>query len=515
MAIQIPIITEFQDQGLKNAKGAFANFKSQVGAAEGAMGKFKAGSVAALDIVKANAGTFALGAGAALGAFAAKAVTAFQDLALKAGEFSAKTGLVVDDASRWIEVAGDIGVNIDAVEGAIGRMNRTIASDPNLVRKLGDDIAYTNEGGINVNETFLNVIQRLKDIKDPTERAKEGAKLFGKGWQEVALLIEMGSDDIKRRLGEVADTKVINKDELRRARDFRDALDDLKDKGEELALSLGESLLPILIDVATAATDFIEFWKSGWGGINSGIESTGETIKDVAVELGLADTDFSDLLRKMKEGPIAVRDSFHTNVIAPIDEATLALEGLQLQWDELSGDITSDMALRDLELQLGNVKEAAAQAFGGTQEDMLNYQNEVDRARLKLIELGQELDLQDQRTLKLYVDKSDIEGAVGYLKALGLLGTGFGGEKINQFGRLVAGARANGGPVTGGRPYIVGENGPELFVPGMSGGIIPNSGVTGGASTINITVMSADPNEVVRALQSYNRNVGKLPVQVQ
>jgi hypothetical protein len=27
--------------------------------------------------------------------------------------------------------------------------------------------------------------------------------------------------------------------------------------------------------------------------------------------------------------------------------------------------------------------------------------------------------------------------------------------------------------------------------------------------------MSADPNEVVRALQAYNRNVGRLPVRVQ
>ena len=38
---------------------------------------------------------------------------------------------------------------------------------------------------------------------------------------------------------------------------------------------------------------------------------------------------------------------------------------------------------------------------------------------------------------------------------------------------VVDGARAMGGPVKGGRPYLVGENGPELFVPKNSGGIIP------------------------------------------
>ena len=41
------------------------------------------------------------------------------------------------------------------------------------------------------------------------------------------------------------------------------------------------------------------------------------------------------------------------------------------------------------------------------------------------------------------------------------------------FGAL-AGERASGGPVSGGRPYIVGEEGQELFVPGKSGTIIPN-----------------------------------------
>ena len=54
------------------------------------------------------------------------------------------------------------------------------------------------------------------------------------------------------------------------------------------------------------------------------------------------------------------------------------------------------------------------------------------------------------------------------------------------------GARAKGGPVTGGRPYLVGERGPELFVPGQSGGIVPNNqlamaGAGGGSTNINIT----------------------------
>jgi phage-related minor tail protein len=93
-------------------------------------------------------------------------------------------------------------------------------------------------------------------------------------------------------------------------------------------------------------------------------------------------------------------------------------------------------------------------------------------------------------------------------------GAEYGG--LSEFDALtlagISGARANGGPVMGGGTYLVGERGPELFTPGSSGMITPNGA---GGGTINITVQGADPNEVVRALQSYNRNVGRLPVQVQ
>lgn len=47
--------------------------------------------------------------------------------------------------------------------------------------------------------------------------------------------------------------------------------------------------------------------------------------------------------------------------------------------------------------------------------------------------------------------------------------------------------RAGGGPVSGGSPYIVGERGPEVFVPGSSGSIVPNNRM-GGVSIGNLTV---------------------------
>ena len=53
--------------------------------------------------------------------------------------------------------------------------------------------------------------------------------------------------------------------------------------------------------------------------------------------------------------------------------------------------------------------------------------------------------------------------------------------------------KAEGGPVNRGRPYIVGERGPEMFVPNTSGSIVPNNSLGGGgASVVNNISVSVD-----------------------
>lgn len=45
--------------------------------------------------------------------------------------------------------------------------------------------------------------------------------------------------------------------------------------------------------------------------------------------------------------------------------------------------------------------------------------------------------------------------------------------------------KAIGGPVQSGQPYMVGERGPEMFVPNQSGSIVPNKKMGGGVTVIN------------------------------
>lgn len=67
-------------------------------------------------------------------------------------------------------------------------------------------------------------------------------------------------------------------------------------------------------------------------------------------------------------------------------------------------------------------------------------------------------------------------------------------------GTSKTGAKAMGGSVSAGKPYVVGEKGAELFIPGGSGTIIPSNQLGGGGTVVNQTInVSTGVSQTVRA----------------
>jgi phage-related minor tail protein len=88
-------------------------------------------------------------------------------------------------------------------------------------------------------------------------------------------------------------------------------------------------------------------------------------------------------------------------------------------------------------------------------------------------------------------------GAVKSSGSFGGLVTGvFSGGLLDKLiGGLLGGGKAAGGNVAGGTPVMVGERGPEMFVPFSGGKIVPNQQLgasQGGAVNIHMTVVTPD-----------------------
>ena len=166
-------------------------------------------------------------------------------------------------------------------------------------------------------------------------------------------------------------------------------------------------------------------------------------------------------------------------------------------------------------------------------EDLINKQADAtDKLREKMTAVGEEIEGSIKNNLRDAITgaKSFGEAMSGVLnrirdkiidaqldKLVGGFGEAFGagasgGKKkgLGGFlGGILGGLFADGGRPPVGRPSLVGEKGPEIFVPSTAGTIIPNSAMGGGGDSVvnNITVSvdatgsavsgsSADGNEL-------------------
>jgi phage-related minor tail protein len=146
------------------------------------------------------------------------------------------------------------------------------------------------------------------------------------------------------------------------------------------------------------------------------------------------------------------------------------------------GGFSRDVAAMRGQLD-GPLSEGAAQAG-----------DVIDRALSRAIRSGK-LGFDDLRRTALTV-LGEIASATVRNGVGSLLGGG-GGGLAGTIGSLLPKVlgfpgRATGGPVTGGRAYVVGERGPELFVPTASGKVVAAGG---GRGAVSVTVNVSAPRE--------------------
>lgn len=93
-------------------------------------------------------------------------------------------------------------------------------------------------------------------------------------------------------------------------------------------------------------------------------------------------------------------------------------------------------------------------------------------------------------------------------------GSGGGGGLGNILSSLLMNllgspGRATGGPVAGGRAYLIGERGPELFVP-TSAGRVETLGPSGGVRAVRVSItVNAPTGGEAKALSASSRQVAR------
>ena len=357
----------------------------------------------------------------------------------------------------------------------------------------------------------MAVIDRLKEIKDPAELARVAAQLLGKGWQEMAQFINLGSAELQKSLDSVSGAQVISDEELRKAKEYRDTMDDLGDLWSGFVTDAGGVFVAMVNDFKEGTSSWEGFSNSlsrgvvgqALGKLTGLFNDNEEQAQATATEAKrLGDAYAGYVGSRLEETRQAL-----AKVNGELEDQDGELSTLTKEWQKFLGVLDTQEAFANLEESLGEVYEAGIKAFGGNAEELAKYDQKYrDHIRtIADIAIAMDLTFGEQNKLKIIVDTGDLAAVTEYLRKIK---TGFGVDL--GFGVGIQGARANGGSVMGGGSYLVGERGPEIFTPSSSGMITPNSAI--GGNTITVNVQGADPQAVVRALQDYNRTAGPIPV---
>ena len=183
---------------------------------------------------KAMAGMTGVGVAVA-GAFKKVAdEAAAYNLAMLDGATS--TGIAVEEFSRIIQVSDDYRVSQEEMTRAM-------------------QMASKNGLHPNINN-LAELSDKLLTIKDPTERAAEASKIFGRNWATLAPFLLSGGDTIKKNTAAISDNLAVTREETRAARQYFEAMDNLNDTIQGFSIVVGNLAVP-------AAVSFIEFMQKG------------------------------------------------------------------------------------------------------------------------------------------------------------------------------------------------------------------------------------------------------------
>ena len=410
------------DVATDKASQALGGFRKSVNEAEGFTGKLKAG-VGSLgqtftSFISSPAG--AATAITAVTAAAAKAVTAAADLGIQVGQLADSTGLSTEAASRWLEVGADMGVGADKIAGLIEKMTLNLGKSPAKFKELGIEVQTAADGTADMNATLLLAIDRLDKITDPTQKAKVAADLFGRSWADAAELVGLGADKVKEKLADVSDAKLFDSKKVAEAREFRDQMENLKDVGEDLAMTIGKELLPAITDLVGGITaikgpldDLDGMYKKATGGSSlyagsltmlketldvglHGIDSFTEGARKSATETEAAMRGISDSMEPTKKSTEqltaeAARASGQWRITADsADEMAAATERVRVKTEALAlllGTLDDDEALLNLQQQFDDLKTQAEADYAAVAAGSMTAEQATRNHELALIDL--------------------------------------------------------------------------------------------------------------------------------
>ncbi len=396
-----------------------------------------------------------------------------------------------------------------------------------------------NAGNLKSSEqVFLEISDRFHAMEDGSAKTALAMQLMGRGGVEMINMLNQGSVAIQqnvedtKRLGAVWSTTAAKKAEA-----FNDSL-------TKMRTAIGSRLKDAFTQVAPSLTNFINWTTdaiSGTSGVNKNVRDMAKAWKDLGVEVKEANNNFI-IIEKSVEG-LEKRRNFLAGTfmnqphIQEIAASAFGLEPKEAPAPKRRIIVTkgtppeftnqarvkAQLEVNKERIRLTKEHTAAIKKWGGESAIVLasrmnQAKQHVEFERQVWSDIGntaaaslkkqadatknnfdmmEQFAIQGARGMQSAMQEFFFDSFTGEIKstadllnslwrtAAGILSnvastavtSKLFGQQGGIIGKIVPGL-ASGGPITG--PAIVGEKGPELFMPGSPGRIIPNNQLGGG-----------------------------------
>lgn len=471
--------------------------------------------------------------------------------------YSKSLGVSTEALSQLEYAARQSGVGIQTLKNAMENMSPAISSATDGVgiaaealAELGLDAEKLNK--LDVVDQFLALADAFDKLDSKTRALVLSQDIFGDGASEIIRLMQGGREEIEKYAREADELGItIKGSAAKEAEAFRLELGKLEMMQRKLQQAIITELGPLLrdlagwfIDVATAVGKYYDKLA-----LHYNLGTT--TYEKLAYQHGLLRQAMDTFVEGVADGDKAIAESMPA--YQAMQKRLELLAGAMQFFNAESADAVNkgilgrsdkDTALGDrgvlseLDLdRLWKFREEPFRRFSGkpdfTPEKLKRLNEQAARENAEGLRRMAQFAAEYQRKLSFMQSLAD-QAARGIQQSMAdfffdPFSDGLDGmlkQFIDVIRRMLAewlafqvatglgipsffsktlgiGGRAAGGPVTAGTPYIVGERGPELFVPGASGTIIPNNrSAMGGMNFVtNIDARGADPGLIARLPQ--------------
>ena len=437
----------------------------------------------------------ALGAaGAAIGGltkFLKDSVNQTVEYATEVDNLSRLLGISTEDTSRLIQASDDLFISQEKLQSGLQAATRQgIDVSIEGLKKLADEYTAMPEG---------------------IERSEWVLKNFGRSGAEMGKLMEIGAAGIDEATAAIAENMIITEQSMVDIMNYKRSVDNLNDSWQGFKYSIGTEVIPeidFLLRRLTKGTDEIEdhalavkrleheinmlSGASGWDK-----DGAAKRIAELQAELDKVNDEFYNSQAAAEVAELSLYGL--ANSVIPLS-AYMSELTTQLIYNQAAAGLDAEASL-ELAKSLGLISpttELAMDRIARWKEQLDSGKITIEEYNTLIMGMNTEINkLPEAKTIHIQV-RGDIDrtaqNAMNY----------FGQGSRNPYIGLAPSNRAVGGPVYEDYPYIVGEVGPELFIPKTSGEIVPNRMIGNNITNHFYISGSGDPkavaNEVMRRL---------------